>query len=287
MLSRIYAERMIILSNMNLRSVKTNKKQNDPDVWVVLFFIEDVVIKGRLYCYNYAILGSMPVKIKEKEQAIQLRKQGKTYNEILEVVQVSKSTLSLWLRDVGLSVPQKQKITALKIASQKRGASRRHEICIQEIDTINQACKQDITSIAKRELFMIGLALYWAEGAKKNGTRAGVMVDFGNTDPAMLKMFILWLYTFTKTTSEDIVLHLHLHENHAQRETSIIVLWARELGMTVEHFGKTMFKKHNPKTVRKKVDDSYIGLVSIRVKKSTTLNRRIMGWIYAIIATQK
>jgi len=229
----------------------------------------------------------MTSKTKEKVQAIQLRKQGKTYNEILKVVDVSKSTLSLWLRDVGLSKPQKQKITALRIAAQKRGAARRHELCVQEIDCINKICKKDIVSIKNNELFFIGLALYWAEGAKRNGNRPGVMVDFGNTDPAMLKIFIQWLFKFTETTSGDITLRLHLHENHKKREKAIIILWAKKLGMTEEHFGKTIFKKYNPKTVRKKVDDSYIGLVSIRVKKSTTLNRRIMGWIYAIIATQK
>ncbi len=40
----------------------------------------------------------------EKEKAIALRKQGKTYSEILAKIPVAKSTLSLWLHDVGLDV---------------------------------------------------------------------------------------------------------------------------------------------------------------------------------------
>jgi hypothetical protein len=46
-------------------------------------------------------------KFTEKEKAIKLRKSGATYSEVLREVPVSKSTLSLWLRDVGLSKTQK------------------------------------------------------------------------------------------------------------------------------------------------------------------------------------
>mgnify|MGYP000140241659 CR=1 FL=1 len=41
------------------------------------------------------------VKSLEKEKAITMRKEGKTYSQILAVVPVAKSTLSLWLQDVG------------------------------------------------------------------------------------------------------------------------------------------------------------------------------------------
>ena len=38
--------------------------------------------------------------LKEKRRAIQLRKQGQTYGEIVKQIKVAKSTLSLWLREV-------------------------------------------------------------------------------------------------------------------------------------------------------------------------------------------
>ncbi|MDD3728951.1 MAG: hypothetical protein PHH50_01355 [Candidatus Pacebacteria bacterium] len=53
----------------------------------------------------------MTQKIKEKEKAIKLRKKGLSYNDILKEIPVAKSTLSLWLRDVGLSKRQRQKLT--------------------------------------------------------------------------------------------------------------------------------------------------------------------------------
>lgn len=40
---------------------------------------------------------------KEKSKALELRKQGYSYTQIREEIRVSKSTLSLWLRDFPLS----------------------------------------------------------------------------------------------------------------------------------------------------------------------------------------
>jgi len=205
----------------------------------------------------------MTLKEKEKQKAVALRKQGKTYNEILRIVPVSKSTLSLWLRDVGLGQKQKQRLTDKKRAAQLRGAARKREIRIAETEKINKMCKEDISHLTDRELFFIGIALYWAEGAKKSADRTGIMVDFGNSDPHMLKLFIAWLYKFTEVCEQDIVLRLHLHENHKSREKKIIKIWSDALSIPANSFGRTIYKKHNPKTVRKKVDDSYIGLVSV------------------------
>ncbi len=43
------------------------------------------------------------MKFEEKQRARELRGQGFSYNQILEQVRVSKSTLSLWLRDINLT----------------------------------------------------------------------------------------------------------------------------------------------------------------------------------------
>jgi hypothetical protein len=50
------------------------------------------------------------VKVLEKGKAIQLRKQGKTFSEILREVSVSKGSLSYWLRDIKLTNEQLARI---------------------------------------------------------------------------------------------------------------------------------------------------------------------------------
>lgn len=52
-----------------------------------------------------------------KEKAINLRKRGFSYSEILEQIPVAKSTLSSWLHSIGLSKKQKQRLTEKKLAS--------------------------------------------------------------------------------------------------------------------------------------------------------------------------
>ena len=42
-----------------------------------------------------------------RETAVAMRREGRSYREIREVVGVSKSTLSLWLRDIPLTEEQK------------------------------------------------------------------------------------------------------------------------------------------------------------------------------------
>ena len=60
-------------------------------------------------------------KREEKEKAINLRKEGKTYSEILSVVPVAKSTLSLWLHSTKLAKKQKQRITEKRLAGSLLG----------------------------------------------------------------------------------------------------------------------------------------------------------------------
>lgn len=46
------------------------------------------------------------MRFEEKQRACELRQQGWSYNDILKEVGVSKSTLSLWLRDITLTEEQ-------------------------------------------------------------------------------------------------------------------------------------------------------------------------------------
>ena len=58
--------------------------------------------------YNSIICSIM--KFEEKIKAINLRKAGKSYGEIRKKIKVSKSSLSLWLKDIKLSSEQEKRI---------------------------------------------------------------------------------------------------------------------------------------------------------------------------------
>ena len=60
----------------------------------------------------------------EKLKAIELRRRGLSYREVLRHVPVANSTLSLWLRQVGLSRTQTQRLTAKRLAAGRRGGEK-------------------------------------------------------------------------------------------------------------------------------------------------------------------
>ena len=66
----------------------------------------------------------MHKKVREKKEAIFLRKKGYTYNEILQKVSVSKSSLSEWLKDLPLTKDEKSMLRTRKDSNISKGRIR-------------------------------------------------------------------------------------------------------------------------------------------------------------------
>ena len=219
------------------------------------------------------------MEINSKEKAIVLRKQGLSYSEILKQIPVAKSTLSLWLHSVGLSKKQKQRLTEKKLEAIKRGAERKHEIKLDKIKRIYSESKKDIKNITYKELFLIGIALYWAEGAKEKPTHAGG-IKFINSDVLMLKIFIIWLERFLNAKPQDLIYELYIHKNaNLDKATKF---WINNINIKKRDL-RIYFKNSDKLTKRKNIGEKYNGLLRVKVRKSVDLNRKIDGWINAII----
>lgn len=113
-----------------------------------------------------------------KEKAIAMRKEGKVYGEILAVIPVAKSTLSLWLREVGLSIPQKQRITKLRKQAQQKGARVRHEMAVEKRDGIYDISRDQIGGLSDREVWLLATMAYWAEGQKRENIAQVLLLNF-------------------------------------------------------------------------------------------------------------
>ena len=225
----------------------------------------------------------MQRKAIEYKKAIRMRKNGRTYNEILEQIPVAKSTLSLWLRSVGLAEPQKQRITQRRIDAQRRGAQSRHFTRIREVNRwIEQGCK-DIGIISERELWLISTALYWAEGSKQNSVSISAGIQFCNSDVRMIAVFLKWLGTLN-IPDEDIIFELYVHDNRKSEIKAFCRWWCAQLRITRRKINRVYFKRDKPRTNRANIGDLYHGLLRIRVKSSTILNRKVSGWIEGIVA---
>ena len=222
----------------------------------------------------------MILKTKEKEKAIKLRKQGLSYSEILKQVPVAKSTLSLWLRNIGLAKRQKQRLTEKKMAAMKRGweKCRRRRILLSE--KIKSEAGKEIKNINGRELWLIGTALYWAEGHREK-TRSS-NVRFTNSDSRMIKLFLKWLQKICKVSKKEISFEIYLHETAANREKEIRKYWSKITNFPLVQFQKIRWKRHKINTKRKNIGKDYYGLLRINARRSSNLNRKIAGWIEGI-----
>ncbi len=223
-------------------------------------------------------------KEEEKRKAIAMRKKGKTYSEILSVIPVAKSTLTLWLHNVGMAIHQKQRITDARIAGQKRGALAKHNIRVALQKKIINAAKSEIGSISKRELFLMGVILYWAEGSKEKEWYPGSRLIFSNMDPNMIRVFLKWLTDIAKVPKNMIGFQIYFHKDHKRRVEEVITYWQKVTGFPRESLEKVYFKTNKIKTTnRRNIGDQYYGLLRIIVGRSSGLVRKVAGWTEGIV----
>lgn len=223
----------------------------------------------------------------QKIKAIKLRKEGMSYSEILKIVPVAKSTLSIWLKSVDLSKPQQQRLTAKKLAAGKRGGAARKETRINTTAEIVSRSEKQIGAITRRELFLIGAVLYWAEGTKEKEGTPGSGIQFTNSDPKMLKIFLLWLRSVCMIDEEKIHFQIYLHETSVARVREVVKYWARNLGISDDKLGTVYFKKNKLATNRKNTGELYFGVIKIKVRQSSGLVRSVSGWVNGISLSLK
>src|SRR5919106_4616646 len=98
-------------------------------------------------------------KVQEQEQARALRAQGKTLADIASMLGVSKSSVSLWVRDVPFT-PSKRRYGA----HQRRQPLRERKL--REIEELNQRGVETIGVLHDQAFLAAGTALYAGEGSK-------------------------------------------------------------------------------------------------------------------------
>src|SRR3989344_8742698 len=218
-------------------------------------------------------------KTEEKENAIALRKQGKTYSDILKVVPVAKSTLSIWLREVGIAKAQKQKFTEAKRLASLRGGQAKKKQRIEKQSKIFLEARSSIKNLSIYEFFLIGVCLYWAEGTKEKEYRPGSQVAFSNMDPKMIILFLKWLQNICKISKDMIGFEIMIHESHRERLDEVRTFWSKTTDFPLNKFSQVYFKNSKiKKTNRKNTGEKYHGVLKIKVRKSSDLVRKIASW---------
>lgn len=223
-------------------------------------------------------------KSSEKIKARDFRKEGKSIKEIAQLLQVSAGTVSVWCSDITLT-PAQNEILALRMTDPHYGKRAMYlkKIKRDTLDKIELLKKEgvgEIGTLQERDLFIAGVALYWAEGFKKDK-----QIGFANLDPKMINFFIKWLEVSLGVKKENISARVVINESYSDKIDEIQEYWSNMIGIPPSNFQKPTFQKVTWKKEYANKNE-YKGVLRIRVAKSLPLLRKIFGYIEGLHASK-
>ncbi|MGH8868276.1 MAG: helix-turn-helix domain-containing protein [Actinomycetes bacterium] len=216
-------------------------------------------------------------KDEERARALDMRSQGLSYGAIAAEVGVSEATVSQWMRHVRVAIPEEERVQRLRQANAARARTiTRRASGRRQQEKLNAS--RDIDSLSDRELFLLGVGLYWAEGSKDKswlGAPPRERVTFVNSDAGMVQVFLAWL-ALLGYSRDELVFRVQIHES--ANTDAALAYWSEVVGPPAASFARTTLKRHNPATNRRNTGEAYRGCLCITVLRSSSLYRAIEGW---------
>ena len=206
-------------------------------------------------------------KVVEQQRARELRAEAWTLDEIATELGVSKSSVSLWVRDVDFE-PRPRR------AARRRGPNKLQRAKAAEIERLRREGVERIGRLSEREFLVAGLALYAGEGAKRDGE-----VRFTNSDGAMMAFYAAWLRRFFDIDEGRLRVKLYLHEGLDLDEA--VAFWGAVTGVPAEQFHKP-YRAVPDATIR--ANKHIHGCASL-VYCSRFVHRSVMGQIGALLTS--
>lgn len=216
-------------------------------------------------------------KFKERILARKLRNEGKSIGNIARLIGVAKSTVSLWCEDIFLSELQKSHLHKINVQAIKRGSvianENRKRERLKRVNFYKSAGIEKIGKLSKRELFLIGTALYWAEGGKTQRK-----IVFINSDPKMILLWIKWIVECLEISRERLICRIEINEKYQKKLNIIENYWSNLTKISISQFRKASLKHSQTKKIYKN-NSNYYGSLQLTVKRGTNLNYEILGYI--------
>jgi hypothetical protein len=206
-------------------------------------------------------------KVEEQEKAREMRAEGRKLADIAETLGVSKSSISVWVRDVEFE-PQPRR------ASAHRRPHAQHVAKLAEIAECDRLGLERIGTLSDDAFLAAGAALYAGEGAKRDGK-----VNFANTDPEMMAFFCAWLRRYFDIDESRLRARVYLHEGLDLDAAE--AFWSRVTGVPRLQFNRPYRAKPDPSIRRNKHEH---GCAYVDYSCSRT-HRMIMGLVRALLSS--
>jgi transcriptional regulator with XRE-family HTH domain len=213
-----------------------------------------------------------------RAEAERLRAEGWSVDEIAAQLGVAKSTAYQWVRHLPLNPDE---ATAQRRRAHSKAMTDARWSAYREARDAARAAEHEraagvVGALDDRDLLVLGAAIYWCEGAKAKPWRPAVTMQFVNSDPGLLALFI----RFLEVCGVDRTVPTYRVSIHESADSEAAVRWwAERLRLPPDRFRRSVLKRHNPSTVRRNTGDDYHGCLVITVPRSRALYWRIEGMI--------
>jgi len=186
-------------------------------------------------------------RAKLKHEVILWRLQGKTYSEIQRLAgNISKSTISLWCRDLRLTAAQEGHIKVVKQANLARARQKslqtrqaRRDLYLQSVLRKNEYLKP---LLKNKHTAKIALAMLFLGEGTKNPKRSGLV--FGNSDYLVIKLFLQLLRYCYKIDERR--LHCTVQCRADQNVSQLQKFWSSQTKIPLTQFYKAQI---DPRTI--------------------------------------
>ncbi|WP_019629257.1 helix-turn-helix domain-containing protein [Actinomadura atramentaria] len=211
-----------------------------------------------------------------RARARDLRAAGASYNEIAAALGVSKSSCSLWLRDMPRPITAAEQ-TRRSVAARAPGRAAHRAATDTGRRTAKLAAAREIGDLTDRDVLLAGAIVYWCEGAK---ARTGATrVSLTNTDPALIGLFLRFLHV-AGVERDRVSFRLEIHETADAEDAERF--WRETTGPTAR-FTRPLIKKTRETTNRRNTGPGYHGCLNVQVARSDELYCRIAGWALGVM----
>ena len=214
--------------------------------------------------------------IQIKNQAKSLRNRGKSIYDIAKILGLNPTTISYWCRDIKLSKSLIQKISdngkkktmvAMLVYTEKQRIER---LSRQRKERMRG--KRLLGKLSSRDLMIVCLGLYWGEGYKGSDGELG----FTNSNPDIIKFYLSWL-SLLCVPREDLIFRLTINDVFKNHAVQIKTFWITRLRVKEGQFSKTTLIKTGLKKADIFNEDTYKGILRVKVRSGNALKNRILG----------
>ncbi len=184
-------------------------------------------------------------------EAIKLRKIGKSYSEIHNLLGIPKSTLSSWFskkdwsKKIKISIiknKRKSWIRSLKLAGKALVKLKKE----RDKNFANEA-RVKFVNLKLNPLFLVGITAYWGEGNKASGSR----VSLANSDPKLIGLIVKFYRECLKIPEESLRVELFIYKDIDKTKTK--KFWSKKLKIPDSQFIKIQVLKSKTKLTKRRL----------------------------------